>query len=229
MEILYNGFTLDTPPGTFPLSTDSMVLAHFVRLPRNAKVLDLGSGCGVLGVLLCAKDPGCHVTGLELDPKSHEAALGNITANGLHSRLESICCDLRSIPSPFAAGSFSVCVSNPPYFSGGEASRTVPLARRDDCCSPEELMCAASRALQYGGDFYLVHKPDKLAQLIGCAARESLETKRLLLVRHRPDAPVAMIALHCRKGAKPGLIWQELCLHNADGSFSDEYRSIYHI
>ena len=229
METLHNGFTLDTPPGTFPLSTDSMVLAHFVRLPKNARVLDLGSGCGTLGLLLCAKDPGCAVTGIELDPAAHGSALGNIAANGLGARLESICADLRSIPSRFPAGSFQVCVSNPPYFSGGEPSRQAPLARRDDCCSPEELFRAAAWALQYGGDFFLVHKPEKLAQLIGCAAAEGLEPKRLLLVRHRAGGPVSMIALQCRKGAKPGLLWEELCLHGADGSPTDEYRSIYHI
>lgn len=229
MEILHNGFTLDTPPGTFPLSTDSMVLAHFARLPKNARVLDLGSGCGTLGLLLCAKDPCCRVTGMELDPAAHQATLRNIDSNGLDSRLESICADLRSIPSHFPAGSFSVCVSNPPYFSGGESSMAVPMARRDDYCSPAQLFHAAAWALQYGGDFYLVHKPEKLAQLISCASSSGLEAKRLLLVRHRPDAPVAMVALQFRKGGKPGLIWEELCLHNADGSVTDEYRSIYHI
>ena len=229
MEILHNGFTLDTPPGTFPLSTDSMVLAHFVRLPKNARVLDLGSGCAALGLLLCAKDPSCRVTGLELDPLAHEAALANIRSNSLQSRLESICADLRAVPSQFPAGSFSVCVSNPPYFSGGESSKATPIARRDDHCAPKELFRAAAWALQYGGDLYLVHKPEKLAQLMGCATAEGLEPKRLLLVRHKPDAPVALIALQCRKGGKPGLVWEELCLHHADGSPTAEYRSIYHI
>jgi tRNA1(Val) A37 N6-methylase TrmN6 len=120
-------------------------------------------------------------------------------------------------------------VSNPPYFSGGERSKLTPIARRDDHCAPQELCRAAAWALRFGGDFYLIHKPEKLAQLISCAAAEGLEAKRLLLVRHRPDAPVAMIALQLRKGGKPGLILEELCLHNADGSPTEEYRSIYHI
>ena len=67
MEYLHNGFTLSLCEGAFPLSTDSIVLSGFVRLPRNAKVLDLGSGCGTLGLLLCAKDDTCQVTGLEID------------------------------------------------------------------------------------------------------------------------------------------------------------------
>ena len=75
METLPTGFTLDLCPGAFPLSTDSMVLSHFAKLPKNASVLDLGAGCGTLGLLLCSRDSGCRVTGIELDPAAHEAAL----------------------------------------------------------------------------------------------------------------------------------------------------------
>ncbi len=119
MEQLPNGLTLEIPAGAFPLSTDSMVLSDFVRLSKNARVLDLGSGCGTLGLLLCAKDPGCHVTGAELDPIAHQGAVENIRRNGLTHRMESICTDLRTISVRFPPGQFSCCVSNPPYFSGG--------------------------------------------------------------------------------------------------------------
>ena len=130
MEYLPNGFTLDLPQGAFPLSTDSMVLAHFVSLPRKANVLDLGAGAGTLGLLLCAKDSTCHVTGLEITQEAHDAALDNIARNDLSARLTSICSDVRRVPSEFAPGSFHCCISNPPYFSGGPASQTTPLDRR---------------------------------------------------------------------------------------------------
>ena len=83
MEQLPNGFTLNLPEGAFPLSTDSMVLSHFVRLPKNARVLDLGSGCGTLGLLLCAVNESCRVTGVELSQSAHLAAIDNIRRNGL--------------------------------------------------------------------------------------------------------------------------------------------------
>ena len=124
MEHLQNGFTLHCPPETFPLSTDSIVLSGFVRLGAKAKVLDLGSGCGTLGLLLCAKDPGCHITGYEIDPVSHKAALDNIQRNDLSSRFTSICGDLNNISSLVAQNCFSVCISNPPYFSSGIKSQT---------------------------------------------------------------------------------------------------------
>ena len=105
MEYLQNGFQLNIAPGTFPLSTDSILLADFAKLPKQANVLDLGSGCGTLGLLLCAKDEGCKVTGIELSEAAHAAALENIDRNNLQDRLFSICADLRSIPSHFPAGS----------------------------------------------------------------------------------------------------------------------------
>ena len=228
MEYLPNALTLELAEGCFPLSTDSMLLAHFARLPRHARVLDLGSGCATLGLLLCAKDEGCCVTGLEISEKAHLAALENIRRNGLESRLSSICRDLRELPADLA-GTFHCCVSNPPYFSGGPESLSTPLARRDDCCAPAELFQAAARALRYGGDFFLVHKPEKLAQLIGCGAAQSLEAKTLSLIRHKEGGPITLILLQFRKGGKPGLQISEHCLFDAAGKPTDYYRQVYHI
>ena len=228
MEYLPNGITLELGPGSFPLSTDSMLLAHFVKLRRNARVLDFGSGCATLGLALCAKDPTCHVTGLEISQSDHEAALENIRRNNLENRLTSLCLDLRDFPGQMT-GAFHCCVSNPPYFTGGPASHSTPLARRDDYCSPEDLFRAAAQALQYGGDFYLVHKPEKLAQLITCGAANGLEAKQLILVRHKESNPIALIMLQFRKGGKPGLQLHERCLFDSRGEPTDYYREVYHI
>ena len=165
MEYLPNGLTLSLCEGAFPLSTDSMVLSSFVRLPKNASVLDLGSGCGTLGLLLCSRDKSCHVTGVELEEKAHLEALENIRRNNLASRMESICADLRSVSERFSPGSFSCCVSNPPYFTGGAASRTLATARQEGSCTPEDLLACGGRLLKFGGDFFLVHKPERLAEL----------------------------------------------------------------
>ena len=226
MEYIADHYTLDLGPG-FPLSTDSMVLADFVKLPKNAAVLDLGSGCATLGLLLCARDPSCCVTGMELQEAAHAAAVENIARNGLEGRLSSICRDLRDMP--VAPGSFQVCVSNPPYFSGGAAHSKNPTARQEDTCTPKDLFAAASRALRWGGDFFLVHKPERLAELAFEASSHGLEPKRLRLVRHRPDSPVSLILLSCRRGGKPGLQWEELCLYNQARTPTADYRRIYHI
>ena len=229
MEQLTNGYLLDAPPGTFPLSTDSMLLQDFVRLPRSARVLDLGSGCGTLGVLLCAKDKSCHISGIELDDTAHHAALENIHRNNLTSRMQSICTDLRRLSGIITPGSFQCCVSNPPYFTGGPVSKSTPLARRDDCCSIDELFHSAGYAIKFGGDFFLVHKPERLAELICCGQKYALEAKRLRLIRHRTGGPISLILMQFRKGGKPGLIWEEETLFDSQGQPTPYYRTLYHL
>lgn len=229
MEFLPNGFTLKLCQGAFPLSTDSMVLADFVRLKRNARVLDLGSGCGTLGLLLCAKDENCTVTGVEIDHNAHAQALENIRGNALDSRLYSICADLRTMPVEIQRQSFDCCVSNPPYFTGGAMSQKTPLARQDETCSVSDLFAAANYALRYGGDFFLVHKPEKLAAICMEAGKVGLEPKVLRLIRHNSLVLPNLILLQCRKGGKPGLKWEELSLFQSDGTPTEDYRRIYHI
>lgn len=206
-----------------------MVLAHFIKLPRSAKILDLGSGCGTLGVLLCARDPDCTVTGFELTEHAHRAAQENIRVNGLQSRMESICADLRQIPEALPQGSFSLCVSNPPYFSGGPVSHRTPLARREDGCTLAELLKSAAWALKYGGDFYLIHRPERLGEIIALAAPFRLEAKRLGLLRHAEGQRPNLILLQLRKGGRPGLSWEEITLYDKSGIPTEEYRAIYHI
>jgi tRNA1(Val) A37 N6-methylase TrmN6 len=229
MEQLSGGFTLEISPGAFPLGTDSIALAGFARLPRNAKALDLGSGCGTLGLLLCARHPDCAVTGVELDPQAHSTALENIRRNGLTARMESICADLRQIPQFLTPGSFSFCITNPPYFSSGPASKTLSQARREDSCDLQSLLRSAAWALKYGGDLCLVYRPERLAELFTLASQARLEPKRLCLVRHKPADPVSLVLVQCRKGAKPGLIWLEESLHHPNGEPTDYYRKLYHL
>lgn len=229
METLFNGFTLEIAPGTFPLSTDSLALADFVRLPKQAKVLDLGSGCGTIGLLLCAKDDSCRVTGVELDQKAHDQAAENIARNDLASRLSSICADLTGIAHTWDPGKFDLCVSNPPYFTAGFLSKATPTARHEETCSLDALIRSAAWILKFGGDFYLVHKPERLAEIISAVCEYSLEPKRLRLLRHREDGPVCLILLQCRKGAKPGLIWEEAALQDRNHQPTDYYKALYHL
>ena len=224
MEYLQNGITLELAPDSFPLSTDSVALAAFVNLPKNAQVLDLCSGCGTLGLMLCAKDHTCHITGIELRREDHEMAQKNIARNGLEKRMESILGDACSVcPQP---GRYHICVSNPPYFSGGPLKNT---ARRDDLCPPEKLFHAAAKALRYGGDFYLVHRPELLGHLCGLGLQNGMESKELCLLRHKENGPVSLILLKFRKGGKPGLIITEQALYHADGNTTDYFKSIYHL
>ena len=191
-------------------------------------MLDLCAGCGTLGILLCAKDSGCTVTGIELSESAHLAALENIRRNQLNHRLFSVCADLRAMPEEIPQGHFHCVVSNPPYFSGGKPSEKTPTARQDDQCSIPELLGCAAKHLRYGGDLFLVHKPQRLAELIHHACYVNLEPKVLTLVRHKPGAQPGMILLQCRKGGKPGLKLEEITLFDESGNPTGDHRRIYH-
>ena len=229
MEQLQNGYTLELCPGAFPLSTDSVALAGFVHLPPRAAVLDLGSGCGTLGLMLCAADSNCAVTGVELNEDAHLAALANIRRNGLSARLSSICADIADIPALIKPGSFHCCISNPPYCTGGPASQSHQTARREDTCTLDTLLASAAWSLRYGGDFYLVHRPERLAEIFAKASNLHLEPKRLCLLRHKENGPVSLVLIQCRKGGKPGLKWEEWALFDAQGSPTERYNILYHL
>ena len=228
MEQLPNGYSLSIPEGAFPLSTDSILLANFARLPRNARVLDLGSGCATLGLLLCAQREDCHITGVELSQAAHMGAQENIRRNALESRLESIFTALRHIPQLFPAGAFHCCVSNPPYFSAGPASSRFPQARQESQCTLEQLMQSAAWALKFGGDLFLVHRPERLGEIIARGSEQGLEAKRLCLVRHTHSAPTNLILLQLRKGAKPGLKIEEAAFYDSQGNPTPYHTSVYH-
>ena len=229
MELLHNGFTLEFSEGAFPLGTDSITLADFVSLPKDAQVLDLGSGCGTLGLMLCAKRDDCTVTGIEIAPDDHAMALHNAKKNCVDTRLISICGDVNQVPELFKPGKFNICVSNPPYFAGGPKSKALPTARSEESLCMDALFAGAAWALRYGGDFYLVHRPERLAELCATAVKHGLEPKILRLLRHRSDKEVTLVLLKCRKGGKPGLKWEEFSLYDASGAQTDYYKHIYHL
>ncbi len=231
-ELLYGHIRMEVCSEQFRLGTDSMALADFCRIRPGSCVLDLGCGCGALGLLLLGADPTLRVMGLELQPEAAGQADKNVRENGLSERMTVVCGDLRD-PSAVPASGFDAVVCNPPYFPSAAGKTAAQEARRvartELQCTLADVCRAAARALRWGGRCFLVHKPDRLADLV-CALRgERLEPKRIRFVRHRPDTSVSLMLTEARLGGRPGLeIQQDLILFLADGSESPEYQRIYH-
>lgn len=230
-EMLWNGIVLLQPERGFRLGTDSVLLAHFLSLPPAAAVADLGSGCGTLGLLLCARDAGCRVTGVELNRAAHALALENIRENALEGRLTSLCGDVRAIRELLPAGRFDCVIANPPYFptNSGRPGRKAPTARSEETLPLDALCDAAAWLLPHGGRFALVHRPERLCDVF-CAMRKSgVEPKRLRLVRHRAGSPVCLALIEGRRGGRPGLRMEpELLEFYDDGTETPDYRAAYH-
>ena len=231
IETLWNGVTMIQPEEGFRLGTDSVLLARFLSLPKRAKVADLGSGCGTLGLLLCASDETCAVTGVEIDETAHRLAQENIARSGLEGRLSSVRGDVREIRALLPAGSFSCVISNPPYFpvGSGRVSGGNAAARSEETLSLRELCAAAAWLLPSGGRFALVHRPERLCDLV-CEMRGSgIEPKRIQFVRHSADSPVCLVLLEGRRGGRPGLTYlPDFCEFTPDGAETEAYRAACH-
>ena len=217
----------------FPLSTDSVLLADFVPAAGALRGIDLGCGAGLLSLLLLSRTEKLQMCGLELDARAAALARENLARNGLDARSAVVEGDLRRCRELFAAGRFDLAVANPPYFPEGrgrsspEPSRAA--AREEGCCSLEELCAAAAFLLRSGGRLCLVHRPERLSELLCALSARGLEPKRLRLVCHRAEAPPSLVLVEGRRNGRPGLkIEPPLILSAADGGESEEYRRIYH-
>ena len=203
-EYFSGGITMTVTDGCFRLSTDSMVLADFCRLPRGAAVCDLGSGCGALGLLLLRDHPDMRVTGLEILPDAAAQARKNIDANHLSEHFSVITGDLRGHRTLLPANAFDAVVSNPPYFVPGRGAAGGP-ARTEGACGLEDWCAAAGRLVKNGGRFALVHRPERLADLFAALRGAGLEPKRLQLVQHGPDKPPSAALVEAVRQGRPGL------------------------
>ena len=216
----------------FRPGTDTFLLSSLPRLKPGLRVMDLGCGTGLLGLLLLQRQPGLSVTGLDIQPAAIRLAETAAAENALEDRLTFRTADLREVKPLFPTGSFDLAVCNPPYYppasgalSADEVRRT---ARAETDCTLEDVCRAASWLLRWGGSFCLVHKPERLTDLL-CALRASgLEPKRLRFVcKTAADAPSLVLA-EARRGGKPGLtIEAPLILQNSDGTPTPEVNAIY--
>ena len=201
----------------FALGTDSVLLADFAAQRRARRIADLGCGAGVLTVLLLRALEQAAAVGIELQPDAAQLARDNIRANGLSDRAQILCADLRAHRTLLPAGSFDLVVANPPYFAAGSGYTS------QDICT------AMAYLTRWGGSAALVHRPERLSELLCTLTAAGLEPKRLRTVAYKADAAPNLVLVEARRGGKPGLtVSPPLALCTPDGADSDEIRRIYH-
>lgn len=187
--------------GVFRLGSDSQALGGFAQVRRGEKVLDLGCGGGVLGLYLLSREPSLRLTGLDIDPAAVELAGENYAANGLDAR--AVAGDMKDIRALVPAGHFDLVVSNPPYFAAG-SGYSGGSARMEERCSLEDVCAAAGWAVKNGGRFAVVHRPERLVDLLCTLRKYELEPKRLRFVGADGRPPSAVLVEAYKQG-KPGL------------------------
>lgn len=233
-EFFQNGITLAQSQALFRLSTDAMVLADFAAPRRGARVCDLCAGSGAVSLLLLSRDRSLQITALELQAQACALAGQNAAENGLQAQMKIVQGDLREIRSLLPQKQFTDVCCNPPYYpidSGFAAkSEALAAARTEKYCTLEDVCSAAAWLLAEGGIFWLVHKPERLCDVLCSLRAHRLEPKRLRLVRHAEGSPAALILVAATAGGRPGLeCLPELILHDAAGAPTEAYRRIYHM
>jgi len=233
LDTLWNGVTLLQPDRQFQLGTDSICCAYFSSFPPHSRVADLGCGSGALALMLLADDPTLQITGIELQTQAAEAAKCNAQRNHLDTQFRVLQGDLRQIRMLLPAGCMDGVISNPPYFPAGSgktcANPSLSAARSEETCTLAQLTEAASWLLKWSGRFCLVHRPERLVDVVWTLREQSLEPKRIQFVRHHTGAPVSLFLMEARKGGKPGLQYeQDLILFDENGKETADCRAVYH-
>jgi len=216
----------------FRPGTDSFLLSAFPRLKRGLRVCDLGCGTGLLGVLLLARETELEVTGVDLDPRAAELAGRCAARNGLGDRLRVLCADLRDLRPVLPASSFDLVISNPPYYLPGSGAAPAGEARRrqrtETSCTLEDVCCAGSYLLRWGGRIALVHKPERLTDLLEALRAVRCEPKRLRFAAVRPGAAPSLVLAEGVLGGRPGLtVEPDLFLEASDGTPTPEADAAY--
>lgn len=217
----------------FRMSTDCVLLADFVNLSGTRRGIDLGCASGAIALLLLCRSEKLHMTGLEIVEEAAALARENMERNGLAERSRILWGDIRRHRELFQSGSFDLVVANPPYFPVERGFLSPAEGRRDargeTQCTLEDICTAAAFLCRTGGSFCLVHKPERLSELLCAMSAHGLEPKRLRLVCHRADSSPSLVLVEGRRGGKPGLsILPALILRNGDGNETEEVRRIYH-
>ena len=186
LDDLQNGCFIIQDPEKFCFGMDAVLLSGFAKIKKNENVLDMGTGTGIIPILLKSKTAGRHFTGLEIQEEFAEMAERSVRYNHMEEDVSIVQGDIKEAAGIFGAASFHVVTCNPPYMIGqhGLTNPHMPkaIARHEVLCTLEDVVSQASKLLTDRGRFYMVHRPFRLVEIMNVLTKYHLETKRMQLV-----------------------------------------------
>ncbi len=230
-DLQIKGYEIIQSPGRFCFGMDAVLLSSFVKVKKGERVLDLGTGTGILPILLEAKNDGEFYTGLELQEESADMARRSVRYNGLERKIEIITGDIREAASIFGASSFEVITVNPPYMIGEHGMKNeneaLYIARHEVMCTLEDILRESAKILNWKGRFYMVHRPFRLPEIFTKMSAYGIEPKRMRLVHPYMDKEPNMVLIEGLRGGKPRLtVEAPLVVYHKDGSYTQELLNI---
>ncbi len=230
-DLVRDGMRLIQRPDQFCFSLDSVLLAHFVRVRRKDRIVDLGTGTAVIPLLLTAFGAE-DVVGIEKNPVMAELAERNIKGNRKEGKIRIVCGDYCEAPSLFPTGAFTSAVVNPPYREVGRGALNEKAGVASACheltASLPDVFRAAAYLLAFGGRLTMVHRADRVGDLLAEGRAVRMEAKRLRFVYSHEGEEAVRVLCEWKYGGHPGVIVEPpLIVHEKDGSYTEEVRAIY--
>ena len=228
-----NGYMIIQDPKRFCFGVDAVLLSDFAKAGKNEKVLDFGTGTGIIPILMEAKYPENKFYGLEIQAESAEMAQRSVLYNNLQEKIEIVEGDIKNSTEIFKPSSFDVITVNPPYMnSGGGLTNSYDpktIARHEVLITLEDIARQASKLLKFGGRLYMVHRPQRLVDIM-CTLRENkLEPKKIRFVQPYADKEPTMALIEATRSGKPMLkVMPSLIIYDDDGNYTKETIKIYY-
>ena len=231
-DLQRNNYKIIQDPERFCFGMDAVLLSGFAKAREGDRVIDLGTGTGIIPILMEAKTEASHFIGLEIQPESADMAQRSVELNHLESKIRIVTGDIKEASSLFGAATFDVVTSNPPYMTEhhGITNEKSPkaIARHELLCTLEDVISQAAKLLRPGGIFYMVHRPFLLVDIMVLMREYHLEPKRMKLVYPYIDKDPNMVLIEGLRGGRPRLtVEKPLVVYQSPGVYTDEIYDIY--
>lgn len=227
-----NGYKIIQSKDKFCFGMDAVLLSGFAQVLKDENVIDLGTGTGIIPILLEAKYPGKHFTGLEIQGESADMARRSVIYNKLEEKISIVNGDIKEASKIFKKASFDVVTSNPPYMNDchGLKNPDMPkaIARHEVLCKLEDVVREACLLLKPGGRFYMIHRPHRLVEIIATLKEYKLEPKKIKFVHPFIDKEANMVMIESVRGGKSMIkVESPLIVYKEPGVYTDEIYDIY--
>lgn len=231
-DLQRNGYGIIQNPEKFCFGMDAVLLSGFAKVKEGDKVLDLGTGTGIIPILLEAKTKASALTGLEIQPESADMARRSVMLNKLEHKIQIVEGDIKEAAHIFPAASFDVVTCNPPYMIGqhGITNPDAPkaIARHEILCTLEDVVKNTAALLKPGGHFFMVHRPFRMAEIFVMMSKYKIEPKRMQLVYPYVDKEPNMVLIEGCRGGKPRMtVEKPLIVYKEPNVYTDEIYDVY--
>lgn len=231
-DLNIKGYQLIQRTDGFCFGMDAVLLSGFTRILSGESHLDLGTGTGVIPILLEAKTEGRSFAGLEIQEEFVEMARRSTELNRIEQKVSIVHGDIKEADKLFPLASFDVITSNPPYMNSGKGlmnpSSMKAIARHEVLCTLEDVVRVTSKLLKVGGRFYMIHRPHRLIEIVEVLRKYKLEPKRCQFVHSYVDKEATMVLIEAIRGGKPMIkIEAPLVIYSEPNVYTSEVRKIY--